>query len=411
MDTADRLHIALFTNVFLPSTNGVVTSVCTFRDALTELGHNVFVMAPSGGDYEDRIPFVFRYPSVELPAQKYPLTLPVSSSVDEFLPALKPDILHANHPALLGKVAENKSEELDVPLVFTYHTRYREYSHYASLLPEDKLKEFIEHWLGSFMSHCHQIVVPSESIRKMVEDTYGVTEGVSVVATGVDTNRFGKTAKGDARKSLGWDPEERILVSMGRLAKEKNFDLLIEAFAKVDHARKRLVILGEGEERAALEQQISEFGLGEQVCLTGLVTKDEVPTYLSASDLFVFGSVTETQGLVTLEAMASGLPTVAVAASGTQDVVVDGETGFLTEVHAASLAEGIERLLLSPEQMRSFGAAGRRRAAEFGHLSQAKKMLSAYERAIQAHAQRKRVIPHGETFESHWHSLLDRLRI
>ena len=107
-----RLRVAMFTNVYLPVTNGVVVSIESFRKTLTQLGHHPYVMAPACGEIEDRAPYVFRYPAVELPLQKYPLTLPLSPYVDQVLRNLKPQVLHANHPALLGRVAERKSEEL-----------------------------------------------------------------------------------------------------------------------------------------------------------------------------------------------------------------------------------------------------------------------------------------------------------
>ena len=137
-----RWRVGMFTNVYLPTTNGVVVSVETFRKALTKLGHDVFIFGPDSGDIEDRAPFIFRYPAVELPLQKYPLTLPVSSYIDHVLKNLKPQVLHANHPALLGRVAEKKAEELNLPLVYTYHTRYADYSHYADPLPQENVREF-----------------------------------------------------------------------------------------------------------------------------------------------------------------------------------------------------------------------------------------------------------------------------
>ncbi len=407
----NRLRVAMFTNVYLPTTNGVVVSVETFRRALTELGHHVYVFGPNSGDIEDRAPYIFRYPAVELPLQKYPLTLPVSPYIDHVLRNLKPQILHANHPALLGRVAEKKSLELNLPLVFTYHTRYADYSHYADPLPQENVKEFIDHWLASFMTACHQVIVPSESIKSMLKATYGdsVAHHVSVVPTGVETEKFAKLSQAEARQKLGWPEERKVLVSMGRLAKEKNFDLLIKAFSRLEGDETVLKIIGSGDERKNLEALVTELGLGDRVKFTGLVPFDDVPTHLAASDLFVFASVTETQGLVTLEAMASGLPVAAVDASGTREAV-SADCSRLAQTDPDSLAAAMKEMLQASDQQ-ALRAAARERAKQFDVLIQGEAMIEAYRRAQQAHAAKSKVLILTEEHKSRWEELLDFLRV
>ena len=128
------MHIAHFTNTYRPVISGVVRSVSTFRQALVELGHNVFIFTQQASDYEDTEPFIFRYPALDLPVfHDFPSTIPLSPFVDRLLPHLKLDLIHTHHPVLLGQTAASKAEELDLPLIFTFHTRYREYSHYVPL--------------------------------------------------------------------------------------------------------------------------------------------------------------------------------------------------------------------------------------------------------------------------------------
>ncbi len=400
----ERMRVGMFTNVYLPTTNGVVVSVETFRKALTQLGHDVFIFGPDCGEIEDRAPYIFRYPAIELPLQKYPLTLPVSPFIDRLLPCLKPHVLHANHPALLGRVAARKSQELDLPLVFTYHTRYADYSHYADPLPQENVKDFIHHWLASFMEQCHWVVVPSESIKEMASKHYGVSERISVVPTGIDTQRFQRTSQQDAREELGWKPETRYLVSIGRLAKEKSFDLLLDSFAKLEDATTHLVIIGSGDEKKALERRASDLGLAERVTFTGLVPFEQVSTYLCASDLFVFASITETQGLVTLEAMASGLPVVAVDASGTREAV-DPACSILTEHDAEALAVGI-REMLGRQDLPAVRKAARLRASEFDILSQGRAMVEVYKAAQEAHRMGQTVLKVTHEWKRRWEEFL-----
>ena len=404
-----RWRIGMFTNVYLPTTNGVVVSVETFRRALTQLGHDVFIFGPDSGDIEDRAPFIFRYPSVELPLQKYPLTLPVSPFVDHVIKNLKPQVLHANHPALLGRVAVKKSQELDLPLVYTYHTRYADYSHYADPLPQENVKEFIDSWLGQFMSNCHHVVVPSESIKEMLFEKYRVVKDVSVVPTGIDLDKFSDINREETRRELGWSDQKTYLVSIGRLAKEKSFDILIKAFAKLDREDHVLVIIGSGDEKEQLEELAADLGVAERVIFTGLIPFGEVPKYLSASDLFVFASITETQGLVTLEAMACGLPVVAVDASGTREAV-DAESSILTDHNVEAFAAGIEKML-SVEDLGPYKKAARKRAESFGLLRQGEAMVEVYEKAREAHAEKRKVLTPSEDHKDRWKEFMQIFRI
>lgn len=396
----DRLRVAMFTNVYLPNTNGVVVSVEAFRKALTRLGHHPYVFAPASGEIEDRAPYVFRYPAIELPLQKYPLTLPVSPYVDHLLLNLRPQVLHANHPALLGKVAERKSEELDLPLVFTYHTRYADYAHYARPLPAENVKEFIQTWLGEFMSHCHHLVVPSQSIYDMLKQQYDLQAHVSVVPTGLDLQDFGQKSREQARQELGWSQDAKILISVGRLAKEKNFDLLLKAFAQVPDDFD-LYILGAGDELKSLQDLANQLGIQERCHFPGLIPTSEIPTYLAAANLFVFASVTETQGLVTLEAMASGLGVAAVDASGTRDAVSQ-ECSSLCAEEPQALARAIGEMLERPD----CGPQARLRAQQFDLLAQGERLVQVYRQAQESHSRGQRVLTSTPETQSRWQSFL-----
>lgn len=389
----ERLHIAMYTNVYIPTTNGVVTSVRTFRESLTKRGHVVYVIAPHATEPcrpDERL--VFRYPAMELPLQRYPLTVPVSPFMDLLLPCLGPDVLHAHHPVMLGGVAAKKSRTLGVPLVFTHHTRYQEYSHYVKGIPEHMARDFLESWVAGFMRKCHHVIVPSESIRDLLEVTYGISTRVSVVATGVDPTRFSRMSPEHARIELGWNPEDTIILSMGRLAKEKNWELLMRAVASCHPTPGlRLVIVGGGEELEGLEILAWELGIAQSVTFTGPVPSEIVPTYLRAADIFAFASLTETQGLATLEAMASELPIVAVEASGTRDVLIDGQGGFLTSSDSEALAAKLRRLIADPALRRQLGEAALKRSADFNIARQTARLEAVYRTAIEDYAAGYRV--------------------
>jgi 1,2-diacylglycerol 3-alpha-glucosyltransferase len=367
------MHIGIYTNAYHPTVSGVVRSIASFRMALTEMGHNVFIFAPHSGDYTDVEPFVFRYPAIDLPQyRQVPFAIPISNCLDRILPSLRLDVIHSQHPFLLGQTAVVKAAHLGVPMVFTFHTRYREYSHYLAI-NQKFIKEQIDHWLRDYMAQCHHIIAPSESIRQLLSSEYGVTSQISVIPTGIDLKACRNLDRSALRHQLGWD-DKKIMISVGRLAKEKSWDTLLDAAAPILHKHNdaRLVILGEGPKCEDLQKLVEKLGVMEQVDLRGEIPPEDVSGYLAAADLFCFASVTETQGLATMEAMAAGLPVAAVDATGTRDAVDHGVEGLLTENNAAALRIAIEQLTDDDTLRSRFAKAAHRRAQTFGirHLTQ-----------------------------------------
>ena len=279
------MHIAYFTNTYLPVVSGVVRSVQSFRDALSSLGHNVFVFAQEN-DYEDTEPFIFRYPSLRLPLPvDIPAALPVSPFVDQLLPKLKLDVIHTHHPFWLGQTAAAKARDLNLPLVFTFHTQYHEYTHYVPF-PQEQVQEFIKdrvmNWLREYMRKCHHIVIPSESMRSIVVNEYGLADRFTVIPTGLDLAPF-KAADGAAlRTEWGW-PDDKVIISVGRLAEEKNWTTLLQAFAiaRKEHPDLRLVLVGDGPQAQALRQLVDELGIADRVLFAGRVPFEQVPSYLA----------------------------------------------------------------------------------------------------------------------------------
>lgn len=402
----DHLHIVHYTNVYKPILNGVTVSLESFRTALNALGHQVYIFASGASEYKDLERFIIRYPSFELPLQNYPIAVPSSYTADHFLELAKPDVLHAHHPAILGRAALLHAEKHSLPLVFTYHTRYHDYSHYAAPFPKDKVDDLITHWIGHFMACCHRVVVPSESIKRMVEQLYGLSAGVEVVATGVDSQHFRPGNKKLAREKLGWSNADVILISVGRLGKEKNFSLLLKATAllKQTGTRWKLIIVGQGDEKQALEEMVRDLGLSKQVQFVGQVAFSEMPLYLQAADLFCFASVTETQGLATLEAMATGLPVVAVRASGTADVMTSGVEGFLTDPSPVALANSIQQMLEQPEFRQECARRAIQTASGCTPIRQAQRLVTVYRNAIEDNRRGATLKPY---LQSHWAAFLE----
>ena len=382
------LRIAFFTNYYHPVVNGVVRSVASFREILTKQGHNVFIFAQSDNEYKDEEPFIFRYPSLSLPLPMDIVTvIPVSSFVDQLLPSLKLDVIHTHHPILLGQTAASKAADLNVPLVFTFHTQYWEYTHYVPF-PQEAIQEFLKNaihtWLRVFMQKCQHIVIPSESIKEILIRDYGLEDRFTVIPTGTNLKPFLRADGKTLRQSKGWQ-DDKVLISIGRLAAEKNWETLLRAAAQVytQHPTLRLVLIGDGPDKQTLELLAAELGIAERVTFTGQVPFDEIPAYLKAADMFGFASVTETQGLVTIEAMAAGLPVVAVDGSGSHDIVDNGKDGFLVDNDPNALASAINKMLSNPKQMKQFSVKALKKARTFDANRLGRQMAKVYEQAIQ----------------------------
>lgn len=376
------MQVAYFTNTYDPVVSGVVQCIRTFRRSLAQQGHNVFIFAQNAGCFKETEPFVYRYPAFTLPTHGgFPITIPFSPHVDRVLPTLTLDVIHSHHPFLLGATAARKAARLNVPLVFTYHTRYQEYSHYVPF-NQKLVKSAIKEYLGRYMQQCHHIIVPSPGIKDQLARDYGITRQITAIPMGLDESLWAAADGQPVRQARGWG-NDTVLISVGRMAKEKNWPTLLKAAAPLLKSRPntRLVLIGNGDERPALERQAQSLGVTGQVEFTGTLDYPQVIAHLKAADLFCFASVTETQGLVTLEAMAAGLPVAAVNATGTRDAVTHGREGLLTANDPAALNRAICRILDNPALRQQLGDAALKRARAFNADAQAQKAVSVYEQA------------------------------
>ncbi len=353
------MRVALFTNNYLPFRGGVTTAVETLRTGLEASGHQAWVFAPAPGAAGDS-PSVFRYPSI--PAPTYPgfaVPLPYSPRLARVARGLRPDIVHAQHPFLLGVTARRIARRLRVPLVFTYHTRYEKYAHYVPA-PERLVAALAVRLACRFADHADLVIAPSGCIAETLR-ARGVRARVAVVPTGVPLDRFRPDDAGAARRALGLSPEALVCLYVGRLDREKSVERVIEAFGLIAGAlpEARLLLVGQGRHAETLGLRAAASPARDRIRLVGGVAREALPPYYRAADLFLFASETETQGLVLAEAHACGLAAVAVRASGVEEVVVDGETGLLTKPDARDLADAAIGLLLDPARRAVMGAAGR----------------------------------------------------
>ena len=379
------MRVVFFTNAYKPTVSGVVTSISLFRQGLMDAGHDVHIVAPEQGEYEDEEPYVFRLPAIDLPGEiDLSLAMPLKGLIDTALRGIKPALIHSQHPVLLGDLAATFAHELQIPLVFTFHTRYDEYAQqYVPIAPE-LAGMVMEQIVSRYLEECTHIIAPTASIRDFILREYDPSAPVTIVPTPVKLSAYDGLAPGHIRADLGLQDVE-VLLFVGRIAGEKGLDFLLRVFARVvaERPRARLLLVGDGPGEDDLRKMARELGIGDRVVFCGAVPHSEVPHYAAAADLFVFSSVTETQGLVLIEAMAAGTPVVAVEAPGSKDVLDEGG-GVLVPLRENVFAEAVIDLLRDRQRLEALGRQAARIVRRYTIPSATERLVSVYEAAVAA---------------------------
>ena len=331
------MNIVMATNTYLPHVGGVARSVEAFTTEYRRRGHRVLVVAPEFPHMPPRERDVVRIPAIQnFNGSDFSVVLPVPGRLREALDRFAPEIVHAHHPYLLGMTALRIARYRNLPLVFTHHTRYEEYTHYVPL-NSPALKRFVIELATRYANLCAQVFAPSRSIAELLK-TRGVTTPVAVVPTGVEIGRF---ARGDGprlRAALGIPRDALVVGHVGRLAPEKNLHFLAEAVAAFlkTEPRARFLVVGKGPSEADIRSVFAEAGLAARLHSAGILQTPRLADAYHAMDLFAFASKSETQGMVLTEAMAAGLAVVALDAPGVRDVVQDRHNGRLLDTETVT---------------------------------------------------------------------------
>ncbi len=379
------MRITIFTNTYKPAINGVVRSITTFRNGLLERGREVHLITPQyDEDLKDEEPYVFRFPAVDLTDSiEAAIPLPFKLICDPLIHGLKPNIIHSQHPLLMGNLAAAYAKELNVPLIFTFHTRYDDYAQkHAPLIPELSAA-IIENMVQRYLRKCSHIIAPTPGTREQIEK-YDVDVPITVIPTPIDLEPFEKADPDLIRRKLELD-QKFILLYVGRIAVEKSLGLLLKAFALIrkKHSKAHLLLVGQGPEEGKLKKQARELDIADDVRFAGAVPFEEIPGYAAAADLFVFPSTSETQGLVLVEAMAAGTPVVAVEGPGQNDVLAGGG-GKLVEGTPEALSDAVLGLISDPEALKYLGDEAKKEAAQYNIPAAVDAMLAVYEKAATA---------------------------
>ena len=351
------MRIALMTNNYKPIMGGVPISIERLAEGLKSLGHSVTIFAPTYQNQQEEDD-VFRYATL---SQRFMggivLPNPFDHHIEQEFRRQDFDLIHVHHPILIGRTAVYLAKKYNIPLVFTYHTRYEQYLSYVkaiaamercaskdsstvSELSEDCLylikDRFMPLYLNTFLKHCDFVFAPTDGMKGYLEQVCGISPArLGILPTGLQGGQFLVSAqeKRSLRQRYGAECKT-LFLTVSRMSHEKNIVFLLESLVKLKKISKkdfRMLCVGDGPDREEYERLSQSYGLSENVIFTGAVPNNETAVYFNAADAFLFASKTETQGIVVLEAFAGETPVLAVEASGVSDMVQSGYNGILTK--------------------------------------------------------------------------------
>jgi glycosyltransferase involved in cell wall biosynthesis len=293
----------------------------------------------------------------------------------------------------MGMLAIRVARKYDIPHLHTYHTLFTEYLHYLPryLRPRPQVVKRISR---AFCNRCDAVTVPSTPMREELA-SYGVRVPIYVLLFGMDLEAFARPPVRDVRADLGIPRDEKVLLCAGRLSREKNVSFVLRTFRRVlKHGKDvRLVIVGDGPARLELEREAHALDLGDRVIFTGYRAWEVLVDYYKTADLFVYGSKTETQGIVYTEAQAAGLPVVAVGEMGALEAIRDGVTGMLTREDEEEFAQAVAKLLEDEELYGKMSRAALEMSEKNSIVRSTERLLEIYRELIAARAGRE--IAHG----------------
>ena len=377
------MKILFISDVYFPRINGVSTSIETFRRNLRELGHTVHLIAP---DYQSPSldeTDIMRVPSGRLPFDPEDRLMSYSWVMKHLdkLRGEKYDVIHIQTPFVAHYLGTKLSRLLGIPCVETYHTFFEEYLyHYIPLVPKSIMKSVAKRFSRHQGNSLDGMVVPSHPMLRVLKD-YGITTHSEVIPTGIEPASFVPGDRETFRKNYNIPQDRPVLLFLGRVAHEKNIGFLLKV---LDRVRKQIpevlfLVAGEGPARQSLEHEASGLGLDDNISFIGYLDRHtELNHCYRASDIFIFSSRTETQGLVLLEAMAQGIPVVSTAELGTKDVLRDGLGVWIAKENLDDFSEKVVKMLKDADIRKSLGESGREYAHGWSASKQAERMLTFY---------------------------------
>lgn len=377
------MKILMMTNTYFPIVGGLEQSIHSFSEEFKALGHEVMIVTPAYADAPAAEPGLIRVPAIhKFNGTVFSVNYPASGLLSSLMKVFSPDIVHSHHPFFMGDFALRLSRQHGIPLVSTYHCMYEQYIHFWPVQNEG-VKRFIIKLAAGYSNLVDQVIVPSESVKEILLNR-GVKTPMEIVPTGVDIEHFAKGNGKDFREQQGIPLDAFVIGHAGRLAPEKNLEFLTNCLVESMEKDPRIhaLIVGNGPSEDLIKNAFKKAGLEKRLHLAGVLHYQELVDAYHAMDIFIFASLSETQGIVLIEAMAAGVPVVALDAPGVREVVEDQINGRLLEQmdqhNFAAALSGVANLSIG--DLQEMKKAAKKSALKYPIRLVAKRMLEVYTR-------------------------------
>ncbi|MDR2195601.1 MAG: glycosyltransferase [Gallionellaceae bacterium] len=385
------MRVLMVSDVYFPRINGVSTAIDTYRRSLSQEGIDIRLIAPDYGLTTGDESWIKRIPSRPVPRDPEDRLMRRQALAQATLEAARDaDLIHIQTPFFAYYAAMRAAKQLGLPVITTYHTLFEEYfKHYAPFVPAPLLRAAARKFSRAQCDATNAVIVPSRAIQQRLLD-YGVRSPLHILPTGIPLSRFSVGDRQRFRRQHGIAENQPMALYVGRVAHEKNLDFLLDVAALT---RQRvpdflLMIAGEGPALPHLRERVAREGLQNCVRFTGYLDRlHELPDCYAAADAFVFASRTETQGLVLLEAMAMGVPVVALAVMGTVDILENASGAVVPADDITCFANDLGDLLLNPECRAILARQAREQARHWDERTLAGRMAGLYRETLAQHGE------------------------
>lgn len=406
------MRITMFTNTYLPHVGGVARSVNTFEEEFRRRGFDINIIAPEFEGAEESTEHVFRVPAIQnFNGSDFSLRLPQPYLLSDHIDKLQPQLIHSHHPFLLGDAALRTAYERQLPLVFTHHTMYEQYTHYVPL-DSDAMKRVAIQMATEYCNLCHHVIAPSESIEALLKNR-GVTVPITTIPTGIDLNFFGGGNSQRFRTQFNIPHDALVVGHVGRLATEKNLTFLANAVGKYlpEHDNAVFVVVGDGPHQEEMKMILEAVAAPNQIVFAGRQTGQDLVDAYAAMDVFAFASQSETQGMVIAEAMAASTPVVALDGPGIREIVEERNGQLLAgDATESDFADALNQLTADKERLLQIGEEARLSVEPYGLKFCADRLAELYSTLIaKSEAQHDHDLTTWEMIqgrlEAEWHLL------
>ena len=388
------MKIGIFSDSYMPYISGVTTSLFMLAEGLIKEGHEVYIITATGKGYKEfdkDYPYIIRFKGVPFPKKglrAFRMIAYNQSHIKRIL-ELDLDVMHVHSEFSIGNMAIHMRDNYKIPMVYTTHTMYEEYPHYVSKLAAKLFRKSFMKGLKSLMRRyilrADVTITPSQKIKDLML-SYNIPGNYEIVPTGINLKKFRRSTYKEEeikalKDSLGLKDDEFVCLFVGRISAEKSIEVLIDGFYHANNEKMKFVIVGDGPHKSNLESMVKKLYLEDKIIFTGQVDWDKVGIYYQIGDCFLNASVSETQGLTYIEALASGTAVIVKYDKVLESVVEHGYNGLFFHENS-ELPELINSISLDPsitETLKQNASLSVEKYSQEGYVNNA---LKTYEKAI-----------------------------